>query len=102
MRGHMNEAAITPSELAALMEQIDREIVADIAALNAGAIAPRAPCPDIEAILAATNAKIASMQAEYASLTAAVAQIRHSLEQNHDWTFWDATYWLQVLGGLLS
>ena len=36
----MNEAAITPSELAALVEQIDREIVAEIAALNAGSIAP--------------------------------------------------------------
>jgi hypothetical protein len=42
------------------------------------------------------------MQAEYASLTAAVAQIKHLLEQNPDWTFWDAMCWLQALGGLLS
>ena len=31
----MNEAAITPSELAALVEQIDREIVAEIEARQA-------------------------------------------------------------------
>ena len=98
----MNEAVIAPSELAALVEQIDREIVAEIAALNGSAIAPRASCPDIEAILAVTNAKIASMQIECASLTAAVVQIKHLLEQNPDWTLWDATRWLQAVGVLLS
>jgi len=98
----MNEAAITHSELAALVEQIDREIVAEIAALNVSAIAPHAPCPDIEAILTVTNAKIASMQAQCASLTAVVAQIRPLLEQNHDWALGDAMCWLQAVGGLLS
>ena len=98
----MNEAAITHSELAALVEQIDREIVAEITSLNVSAIAPRAPCPDIQAILAVTNAKIASMQAQCASLTAVVAQITPLLEQNHDWALGDAMCWLQALGGLLS
>ena len=98
----MNEAAITHSELAALVEQIDREIVAEIVVMNVSAIAPRAPCPDIEAILAVTSAKIASMQAQCASLTAVVAQIKPSLEQNPDWAFGDVMRWLQAVGGLLG
>ena len=98
----MNEAAITHSELAALVEQIDREIVAEIVAMNVSAIAPRAPCPDIESILAVTIAKIASMQAQCPSLTAVVAQIKPLLEQNPDWTFGDVMRWLQAVGGLLG